>query len=176
MRQRPLKPFWFSVELLVDRLIPYLLVILLIIVFLDLFTDYLLVFAFEIEVFDIFIIVVFGLDLIFKYLWAKGQKGFIRKYWIDILAIIPFFLVFRLAEGILLATEEAGIRVQRLVHLGAEAEKEVVVLTEAEKLEKLSRLSRIQKILRPVSRSPRFMKAFSFYEHPLARKKHHAKR
>lgn len=170
-----MNPSWFWIELLVDRLIPYLLFLLVFAAIIDLFFSTLYFrYLIEFEVFDVFVITVFTLDLIFKYHWARGQKGFLRRHWLDVVAIIPFFLVFRLAEGLLLVTEEIGTRFQRFLHIGAEAEREVVVLSEAQKLQRLSRLSRLERLIRPVARLPRFLKAFTFYEHPLV--KRHARR
>lgn len=172
-KPRGMKPSWFWIELLVDRLIPYLLILLVGVVIIDLFFSTLYFrYLIEFEIFDGFIIAVFTLDLIFKYYWARGRKGFLREYWLDIIAIIPFFLAFRMIEGIIFATEEIGSRVQRIIHVGAEAEKEIIIVSEAQKAQRLSRVARLERLLRPIARLPRMIKAFAFYEHPSVRHRH----
>ena len=51
-----------------------------------------------VDIVDWIIIGIFAIDLIFKYMRSKNFPRFIRASWIDIIAIFPFFLIFRLVN------------------------------------------------------------------------------
>jgi hypothetical protein len=187
-----MKKWYYTFEHLVDKLIPYLLIILLNIIIMELFfheaaEKYHLL----IVVADSFIITVFVADLIFKYLGVRDIPTFLKRYWIDILAVFPFFLLFRVFETLGLISESAetisatqkilheGVEVEKegakLVKEGAEIEKEVARgIQEAERMTKATRAQRITRFIRPLSRAPRFAKAMHFYEMPRRRHEHHA--
>ncbi|MBI2138534.1 hypothetical protein HYU13_03020 [Candidatus Woesearchaeota archaeon] len=119
---------------------------------------------------------------------------FLRKYWLDIIAVFPFFLFFRFFGRFLRffskETIESG---QMIVHesLGVErgaakllAKSEsleagaVKIIESAEKAGTASRARYFARLLRPFARSPRLVKihkrmsnAFAFYEKPTG--KHH---
>ena len=104
----------------------------------------------------------------FKYIRVRKVPLFVRKYWLDILAVFPFFLFFRVFE---FAFGAWGQTAQSILHEGLEIEKEgskVVreaekfakegsrVAREAEKVGKLSRSQKFARFLRPIFRLPRF--------------------
>lgn len=95
------KNFIESVEFIVDRAVPFSLVIL--------FTSVLLQFLYSeiLEPYDTFfnyldwsIITLLVLDLIFKFKKTPNSKVFIKRYWLEILAILPFFLILKVFEGV----------------------------------------------------------------------------
>lgn len=171
-----------KIEHLTDRVIPYLLVLLGVILTLE--------FGFKakaeeyytyIVVADIIIISFFSIDLIFKYNRVREFKPFIKKYWIDIIAVFPFFLLFRVVEEVLLffrISEEVSAG-QKFLHLGVEAEK---IVEEEKALSELSALQKESRIFKEIEagtqlsrtrmfarffRLPRFIKVFPFYEKPI---------
>ena len=82
-----MKPWLHKIELIVDKLIPYSLIILLFIIIGEIF------FHEEIEPYGVFvnivdntIIAIFVLDLIFKYVRMSNFPNFLRKYWLEIIA------------------------------------------------------------------------------------------
>ncbi|MBI4738134.1 ion transporter [Candidatus Woesearchaeota archaeon] len=193
-----MKKWYHDLEVLVDHLIPYLLIILLNIIIIEFFFKE----AAEkyhtlIVITDAFIVTVFFVDLVFKYLRTRNVPLFVKHYWLDILAVFPFFLVFRLFEalGLLGGGVETISATQKVVHEGLEVEKEgVKIIKEGEKLTKLfregteiekevaygaqeaerivkaTRTQLFARFIRPLSRAPRFAKVLHFFEKP---HKHH---
>jgi len=169
-------------ELIVDAIIPYCLVLLIIILILELgFKTFVEGHGLQtiIDISDYFIIAVFILDLLFKYIRVKSIPKFLRKYWLELIAVFPFFLLFRFAE---LAFGITGVSdtiktAQSITHSTTELEKEAVALTEGEKvltegetLLKAERSVALTNFLRPLSRIPRFFKTLPqilhFYDKP----------
>ncbi|MDP7244039.1 MAG: hypothetical protein QF568_01710 [Flavobacteriales bacterium] len=168
-----MKPWLHKIELLVDRIIPYTLILLLFLIIGQIF------FGHEIEpyhiyvsIIDGFIILIFVLDLIFKYIRTRNFPKFLRKYWLEVIAVFPAFLVLRLLEEFV-AIANLGETAQTYFREALEVEKEGKVLVrEIERSGKeVSRLRFFSRFIRPLARSPRFLKAFSFYEKPTG--KHH---
>lgn len=162
-----MKRQWKRLEIFVDKIIPYLLVILLIIIILDIFFKEIIEpFHLYVEIIDYIIIAFFVVDLIFKYLHSRKITDFFKHNWIEIIAVLPVFLVARIIEetvGFFLAAEDIA-RVQRIVHEGVKVEEEGAKIAQ-----ELGRSSRFTRFIRPFARLPRFIKAFDFYKHP---KKH----
>lgn len=187
-----MKRWMHKIEVWVDKAIPPCLLLLLIIIVLDLgFPDMVEHYHLHpyIVIGDYLIIAVFVLDLAFKWNRTRHIPKFMRKYWLDILAVFPFFLLFRVFElaagAFSLAVSESAQTAQQLLHEGLEVEKEGAkllregekfikegsrVAREAEKVSKLSRSTRFMRFLRPILRIPRFFKAvpkmLGFYEKP----------
>lgn len=160
-----------KVEKLVDRAIPPLLLLLLAIIIGELFfREELASYQHYIDYFDVFLISIFAVDLAFKFHRVRKIKRFVRTYWIEIIATIPFFLIFRFVEffgfeGLL----EQG---QRFAHEAGELEKLEkeggAIIKEAGKA---SRTARVLRSFRIIARFPRFLKALPFHEKPTGR--HH---
>lgn len=113
---------WF-----VDKAIPYLIVVLFVIVIVDVFfTEQAKKYEIVIYVLDIIIITFFVIDLIFKYQRVRNIPRFLRLYWIDIIAVFPFFIVLRLFEEILLLSESSISTLRNLFHTGLILEEEVL--------------------------------------------------
>ena len=171
-----MKRFWHKIELLVDKLIVLCLVILMVIIVVEFFFEE---FAHNyhalIMLGDSIVVAVFVADLIFKYIRLRNVPLFIRRYWLDILAVFPFYLFFRVIEFVLAAmpVSEALKGVQMVLHEGLEIEKEgAKVVKEAGKS---SRFHRFIRLLRPVLRLPRFLKVAVYFEKPTGNHHHHEK-
>lgn len=165
-----------KIELLVDHSIPYLVVILLVLIILE------FVFQEEVEPYHLYIIIadylvigVFCVDLVFKYLKVREIPNFLRHYWLDIIAVFPFFLLFRFFEKIYAVIKLPGLLLepQTLFHESVILEKEGLrLIRAAEKTGKASRARLILRFIRPIQRMPRLVKIIPYFEKPT--KDHHA--
>ncbi len=187
-----MKRWMHKIEVIVDKAIPPCLILLLVVIVLDLgFHEFVEKHHLHpyIVAADYFVITVFVIDLIFKWMRTRHIPMFLRKYWLDILAVFPFFLLFRVFElaagAFSFVVSESTQTAQSILHSGLEVEKEGAkilregekfvkegsrVAREAEKFSKLSRSSRFMRFLRPILRLPRFIKGIPkmihFYEKP----------
>ncbi|MBI2139975.1 hypothetical protein HYU14_03555 [Candidatus Woesearchaeota archaeon] len=186
-----------QLEKSIDALIPWTILVLLAIIIGDIFyIDQIRSYHLEdwVKALDAGIIIVFVFDLAFKYRRVKNIPLFLKKYWLDIIAVFPFALFFRAFEGLfnLFMTERALESSQLIFHEGLEIErgagkiaeeaekleKEIVkIVKEAEEAGRVSRSSRFSRIIRPLARSSRLLKfhqrlrqAFTFYEKPSGRR------
>ncbi len=171
-----------SLEILVDTLIPYCVVILLFLIIGEIFFhNQIAPYHNIILIFDYLIVAIFIADLYFKYQRINNLKLFLRKSWLDILAVFPFFLMFRVYEEaalILRLTTQEFRQGQTVLHEALELQKGVGrwakeaarLAQEAERVGKVSRSRVFLRILRPLARTPRLIKILPFYERPT---KHH---
>jgi hypothetical protein len=167
--------FLSEAELFVDKIIPYLILVLFVIIILDVFfRDIANAYQTTIFVIDTAIVFIFLLDIIFKYRRVHNIPRFLRKYWLDVLAIFPFFLLMRMFEEFLLLSERSALTLRNLFHAGIVLEEEAIVGTEAAKTAELiaqeGRIATFSERLAFLRRVPRLFKAFSFYEHPKQKK------
>jgi len=92
---------WFTkLENSVDASIPYLVLLLVGVVALELAAPD-VAHTPLVQAVDALVIAVFVVDLLLKYARHEEVEHFIKKYWIDIIAVFPFFLFFRSLSGIL---------------------------------------------------------------------------
>ncbi|MEA2036703.1 MAG: ion transporter [Nanoarchaeota archaeon] len=170
-----MKPGLHKIEVIVDKSIPYLLIALLFIITGELFFhEQLHHYQIWIDAADSFIISVFVFDLVFKYIRIRNIPKFLKSSWLDIIAVFPFFLLFRLFEeiGLLFSLGERIAEAQPIFHESVEIEKEASkIIRESEKLGKVSRAKIVSRFIRPLARVPRFFKAFAYFERPTG--KHH---
>lgn len=82
-----------ELDKIVQLLIPPLLVVLLILSIIEVFYD-VGKYSFIIDLFDIFIISIFIIDLYFRYQEYKNKLDFFKNHYLDIIASIPFNLIF----------------------------------------------------------------------------------
>ncbi len=148
--------FWEKVEHYNAKLIQPALVVLLAVIIFELFihvenhTIELIV-----KIADALVIAVFVIDLIFLAKKAKSVKFFFKNYWLDIIAVFPFVLFFRLAEStyrIAIATERLTIG-QAILHETVEASKSAKVLAKSGKFVRIA-----ARLLRIVTKSRLFTK------------------
>lgn len=158
------------IEHIVDKSIPYLVILLLFVIIGDVFYhEYMEHYHLYVLIFDYFILVVFMADLIFKWFRIRHFTTFLKKCWIDIIAVFPFFIFFRLIEEVvaIFAIGETIKEAQHILHTGVELEKEAShIIQSVEKAGKVSRVRMAARLIRPLQRLPRLLKAFSFYEKP----------
>jgi hypothetical protein len=164
-------------EAVIDKLIPPMLVVLLAVIIIEIwFQDIAEHYHTAILIADYCVLSVFLVDVIFKYIRIKPFKKFLRKSWLDILAIFPFAVFFRTFEAFF-GFSQTLERGQMILHESLEAEKEVAkIVQETEKIAKVSRTSRFSRFIRPIARAPRFVKAFAFYEKPTGKHYHYEKK
>lgn len=137
-------------EIFIDKTIPYSLIILLYLLIVIFFFP-----EFEKQYYTIhllleaFVIGTFGADLVFKYLKLRNFPLFLKKYWLDVIIVFPFFLFFKLLEPVfslfrLAGTFEGG---SVLFHAGIEMQKELRLIGQVEgTAPKLMRMLRIMKL------------------------------
>ena len=171
-----MKEWLKKIEVFVDKLIPYLILLLLFVIVIDLFFhETAEQYKFQISLVDGFIVLVFVVDLAFKFNRVRNIPEFVRSYWLEIIAVFPFYLVFRVLEITFGFLEVSGIikQSQNILHSSVEVEKEVALITkEAEEVEKIgSRARTFSRTFRSISRTPRLVAAASFYEEPKLLKK-----
>lgn len=177
-----MKPWAHRLEHFVDRAIPYTLIVLIAIIIIDIFfKEFAEEYHLWIAILDYTIIAFFVVDLIFKYLRIRKFKKFLKECWLDIIAVFPFVLVFRLFESVSLFVRlPAEFREgQSILHTVLASKQEFAeffgrsskLIEDAKLAEGISRTERILKEVRPLARTPRLVKALPFYEKPTG--KHH---
>tara|TARA_Y100000310_G_C20699991_1_gene828843 strand:+ start:1069 stop:1539 length:471 start_codon:yes stop_codon:yes gene_type:complete len=152
-----MKKWLHKIEVLADRAIPYALIVLLFVIFAEvLFPQVVEPYHLHISIIDGIVIGIFAVDLGFKYVRSKNIPQFFRKYWIEIIAVLPAFLVVRIVEEFMIIAnlEETFILSQEALEVEARAGT------------RASRLHYFARFVRPLARLPRFFKAFKFYERP----------
>ncbi len=175
-----MKPWLHKIEVIVDKIIPYLVLILLILIIGE-FTHYKLIEENEnlVLAIDYIIVLFFIMDLSFKYYRVRNAKIFIKKYWLDIIAVFPFFLIFRLVEEVIIFFRISSelVESQKILHTGIEISRisrelseEQRILREIQEATRLERTSIIARIIRPLERVPRIWRMLHFYERPYKRK------
>ena len=115
MKKRPIKEFkgvLGKIERFVDKCIPFALIAITIILILE--NPFWILVHLEnyepwIGIIDLIIVLFFVVDLIFKWFTVRHWKKFVKLYWIDIIAVFPFYLATR-----------AWISIASLVRLGEE--------------------------------------------------------
>ena len=108
-------------------------------------------------------------------------KPFVKKFWLDIIAVFPFFLVFRIVEELflLLSVSQDVAEGQKFLHFGLEAEK---IVKEESALKELSSLQKESRFIKEIEsgtkltrtslfarffRLPKMIKVLPFYEKPI---------
>ena len=145
-----------------DRLVGPALLVILIVVLLEVFMpDLAHKYHTAILIADYSAISVFIVDLSFKFNRASTWEGFLKHYWLEIIAIMPGFIVFRILETFFVITRSAELS-QDAIHLATRSERLAAVFSSGE----LSRVARIERLTRGLTRTPRVGKAAKFYDEP----------
>jgi hypothetical protein len=139
--------FYHEFEHFTDHVIPILVILLAVVLILEnpLWT-LLPVSHYEpwITIFDETIVFFFVADLVFKWVKTRNIRRFFRLYWIDMIAVFPFYLAFRAyaeVAAVFRIGEEVSETGQKLAH-EAVLLREAKTLAEAEQLAKQARLLR----------------------------------
>jgi len=167
--------FLHKIEKLVDKLIPICLLILIPIIIIELFyEDFSYHYHNIISFIDSMVVLVFFADLVFKYIRVHNVPKFLRRYWLDILAIFPFYTVFRIFEKVafLINPLSEGFQSsQMIIHEGLEIEKEgSKIIKEAGRT---SRFDKFSRYLLRVTKIPRLLKLASYFEQPTGEHHHY---
>jgi len=153
-------PDWLeTIEKFVDRSIPFMGALLTFIIILE-FTKYAEQYHDIILAADYLIIIFFVTDLIFKWYHTRKVSKFIKLYWIDIIAVFPFYLIFRMY----IVTREiitVGEQAQKFLHEAVLA-REIKLFREVGTLPKIARQGRI---IRLFARSLRILRARWYIVH-----------
>jgi len=110
-------------ERFVEKSIPFLLVAIVVMLIFE-FAANLAPFQAYIDAFDFIVILFFALDLYYKRTHCNSWTYFVKNYWLEILATIPFFWIFRIPaqpSEALRVVGEAG-EIGRVLHPVAEVE------------------------------------------------------
>ena len=146
-------------EHITHKIIPYLLVLLAVLLILD-NPLWMLVNLHQYEelvtFFDVIIIFFFVVDLFYKWQKVKKIKTFVKLYWIDLLAVFPFYLFFRLyeeASAVLRTGERITETAQKMTH-------EAVLLKEVELLKEERLAKEVKPFFRAMNGIQRFFRLF----------------
>ncbi|MEM4239806.1 MAG: ion transporter [Candidatus Woesearchaeota archaeon] len=137
-----------------------------------------------IGIFDGVIVFFFVADLVFKWFKTRNIRRFFRLYWLDMVAVFPFYLAFRaysevaaffrigeeIAEsGQKIAHEAVLLREAKTIQEAEELAKQARMLREAEELGKEARLAReaglFNRTIRPLQRLLRMLKGRFYTSH-----------
>jgi len=126
-----------KIEKFVNWSIPLLVVLLLIAIVIELSTEEARKYDKELAIFDYIIVSFFLVDLTFKWLHTKKLKKFLKLYWIDIIAVFPFYLIFRAYISILeiFPFGESITNIQKITH-------EATLIREAKFLEEEGKIAK----------------------------------
>jgi hypothetical protein len=149
-----------------DHVIPYLVIALAIVLVLE-NPFWTLVHLEEYEpwitVFDTLVVFFFVSDLLFKWFKTRDVRKFLQLYWLDIVAVFPFYLAFRAYAqivGVFRIGEELSETAQKLAH-EAVLLREARMFEEAEKVAKEARVAREMGVLgRSIRAVQRLLRAF----------------
>ena len=139
--------FWLLFEHAVNRSIPLLVILLMVVIILDnpLWEIYDLDrYETSMIIFSTIIFFFFFVDLFFKWQRIKRLGKFIRLYWIDILAVFPFYLGFRAYQEIAYFFLESG----DITKAAQELTHESIILKEAKILKTLKETKPLLKIMK----------------------------
>lgn len=172
-----MKQWLHKIEVITDKLVIWMILLLFAVLYVEIaHSDLAEKYNVWITVADSIIVSVFVVDLVFKYIRAKSIPDFLKRNWLDIIAVFPFFFIFRLFEGaydIFFAAERITVS-QNLLHEGIEIEeKGAKLVKEVEEAGKISRTGFFARFLRPILRFPRFLKATPFFEKPSGKHYYH---
>jgi hypothetical protein len=151
-----------KLEHYIDLVIPYILVVLLAVIIIELSYPQSTEEYPILNYIDWGIIFVFVIDLMFKFHHSATIPYFFKHYWLDIIAVFPFFLFFRLFE-VVGATSDLIKEGQSIVHVTSNVEKEVSVVS------KVTRAEQFARFLRPFFGWTRFGEVAHFYQKPADR-------
>ncbi len=126
-----------QLDRLVQTIIPPLLILLLTVSIIELFYN-VARYSFLIDIFDIIVILIFSIDLFYRWFDTPRLGPYLKKHWIDIIATIPFNLIFIGADYLIFTRALRGVRLLRLARL-----------TRLARLLRLPRFLRMHKHMKP---------------------------
>jgi hypothetical protein len=144
--------FTHEFEHLTDHIIPYLVIILAIVLILE--NPFWTLYPLSehepwMSIFDGIVVFFFVADLVFKWFQTKNIRTFFKLYWLDMIAVFPFYLAFRAYEqvaAIFAVGEEVALSSQKVAH-EAVLLRETKLIQEAEQLAKETRIAKEAELL-----------------------------
>ena len=167
-----------KIEVLIDRLLAPLLAAFLIVVVGELFfTHQFAFYKHYADWFDLLVVTILAVDLWFKYQRIRKLPDFVRKYWLQIIATIPFFVVFRVMEALrVVEVLQKGEAIAENAFASSKIEKEAALIVKEVTNREVTRTAHMINTFRALSRFPRLLKAAPFFEKPSGRHHVHEKR
>ncbi|MBT4824249.1 amino acid permease [Candidatus Woesearchaeota archaeon] len=131
-----------ELDAFVNLLIPPSLVLLLIVTIIELFYGFSQGMSIFIDFFDLFVIIIFAIDLYFRWFETPHLIPYIKKHYLDIIATIPFNLIFLGLEGLTMIRALRGVR----------------IIARVSRFAKFARYAKFIRLLRFAARAPRFLR------------------
>jgi hypothetical protein len=162
--------FLERVEHVVDKAVPYSLIVLIAVVVIDLFYKEIAEhYHQELVLIDAAIVTLFVVDLVFKYNRVRNIPKFLKMYWLDVLAVLPVVLIFRFVEEAVLVSEQAVNAIKNLFHIGVVVEEEAPKiartaeeLIKAAEIERAAKISETERVVTTISREERLVREAEF--------------
>ena len=126
----------------IQLLIPPSLVLLLVVTIIELFYGVGKGMSLFIDIFDVYVIIIFAIDLYYRWFETPHLIPYVKKHFLDILATIPFNLIFLGIEGLASLRAFRGVR----------------ILARIAKMARFARYGRLLRLLRFAARAPRFLR------------------
>jgi len=131
-----------TLDQVIQYLIPPSLVLLLVVTIIELFYSVSTAMSYFIDLFDIYVIAIFAMDLYFRWLDTPKFIPYVKRHFLDIIATIPFNLIFFGIEGLALIKALRGFR----------------FIARIAKFARFARYGRLLRLLRFGARAPRFLR------------------
>ena len=126
----------------IQLLIPPSLVLLLVVTIIELFYGLGKGMSLFVDIFDVYVIIIFAIDLYYRWFETPHFFPYVKKHILDIIATIPFNLIFLGLEGLTLIRAFRGVR----------------ILARISRLARFARYGRLLRLLRFAARAPRFLR------------------
>ena len=138
----------------IQLLIPPSLVLLLVVTITELFYGVGKVMSIFIDIFDVYVIIIFAIDLYYRWFETPHIVPYVKKHFLDIIATIPFNLIFLGVEGLVLIRALRGIR----------------IIARVARMARFARYGRLLRLVRFGARAPRFMRTRKYVKKAKIRK------
>jgi basic amino acid/polyamine antiporter, APA family len=143
-----------KLDSIIQLLIPPSLVLLLTVTIIELFYGVGKGMAIFIDIFDIYVIAIFAIDLYYRWFETPHFWPYLKKHFLDIIATIPFNLIFLGIEGLVLIRALRGVK----------------ILARAARFAKFARYGRLLRLVRFGARAPRFIRTRKYVKETKIRK------
>ena len=138
----------------IQLLIPPSLVLLLVVTIIELFYGVGKAMSIFIDVFDVYVIAIFAIDLYYRWFETPHFWPYLKKHFLDIIATIPFNLIFIGVEGLVLIRALRGVK----------------IIARVARFARFARYGRLLRLLRFGARSPRFLRTRKYVKKVKIRK------
>jgi basic amino acid/polyamine antiporter, APA family len=131
-----------KLDQIIQLLIPPSLVLLLVVTIIELFYGVGKAMSIFIDIFDVYVIVIFAIDLYYRWFETPHFIPYVKKHILDIIATIPFNLIFLGIQGLTLIRALRGVK----------------IIARVAKMARFARYGKLLRLLRFGARAPRFLK------------------